>query len=95
MVNLDFAVTEHIGRFQVGATGFYAVQLEDDKINGVPIPPDGRQGSVLQVGGIIAYDMPEVAASLKLKALASPIATNTPLVLGRRGRLDQEVLRPA
>lgn len=77
MLNLDFALTEHIGRFQAGIAGFYAVQTEDDRINGVPIPPDGRQGELLQIGGIVAYDMPEHAASVKFKALASPFAVNT------------------
>jgi hypothetical protein len=77
LLNLDFAITEHIGRFQAGVTGFYAVQTEDDRINGVPIQPDGRQAELLQLGGIIAYDIPEHAASVKLKALVSPFATNT------------------
>ena len=77
LVNVDFAVTEHIGRYQVGVAGFYAWQVEDDKIGGVAIAPDGRRGSALQIGGIIAYDMPEYASSVKLKALAAPFAENT------------------
>lgn len=77
VLNLDFAVTEHIGRLQLGVTGFYAAQAEDDRIDGVSIPPDGRRGELLQIGGIVAYDMPEHVASVKLKAIASPFATNT------------------
>ena len=57
LLDLDFAVTEHIGRFQIGVTGFYAVQVEDDRLFGVPIPPDGRRGEILQLGGIVSYDM--------------------------------------
>lgn len=34
VLNVDFAITEHIGRFQVGVTGFYAVQVGDDHIRG-------------------------------------------------------------
>lgn len=77
LLNLDFAVTEHIGRFQVGVAGFYAAQVGDDKVSGVSIPPDGRRGRAFQIGGVAAYDMPEYASSLKLKALASPYAENT------------------
>jgi hypothetical protein len=77
LLNLDFAVTEHIGRFQVGATGFYAFQVEDDTLFGVTVPPDGRRGEVLQLGGIVSYEMPAQAAFMKLKALDSVFATNT------------------
>ena len=76
-MNLDFAITEHIGRFQVGLAGFYAWQIDDDRIAGTVIPPDGRRGQALQLGGVIANDMPEHATSMKLKAIASPFAENT------------------
>jgi hypothetical protein len=36
LLNVDFALTERIGRYQLGLAGLYAVQVEDDKINGVP-----------------------------------------------------------
>ncbi len=78
VLDLDFAVTEHIGRLQVGVTGFYAVQVDDDKISGMRVPPDGRRGDILQLGGIVGYDIPEQAASLKLKVLTSVFADNTP-----------------
>jgi hypothetical protein len=77
ILNLDFAVTEHIGRFQIGAAGVYVVQIQDDKLFGVPIPPDGRRVEVLQLGGIVAYDMPEYASSLKVKANSTVFAENT------------------
>jgi hypothetical protein len=43
VLNLDFAVSERIGRFQIGFTGFYAFQIEDDKQFGVKVEPDGRR----------------------------------------------------
>ena len=61
LLNVDFAVSERIGRFQVGMAGFYAVQVEDDKLFGVTISPDGRRAEVLNLGGIFAVDMPESA----------------------------------
>jgi hypothetical protein len=51
--------------------------VEDDKLFGVPIPPDGRRDAILQFGGILAYDMPEYASSLKVKANTSLFAENT------------------
>jgi hypothetical protein len=78
LLDLDFAVTEHIGRFQVGATGFYAFQVEDDTVFGVRVPPDGRQADILQLGGLVAYDMPECDSSVKIKALSSVFADNRP-----------------
>jgi hypothetical protein len=77
LINIDFAMTEHIGRFQLGLAGLYAVQIEDDKIAGVTFPPDGRRGELFQIGAVAGYDMPEHASSLKVKALVSPFAENT------------------
>jgi hypothetical protein len=77
LLNLDFAVTEHFGRFQLGGAGFYAVQVADDRLFGIPIPPDGRRGEVLELGGVVAYDMPEYGASAKVKVLATAITANT------------------
>jgi hypothetical protein len=76
ILDLDFALSEHIGRFQIGAAGAYVVQIQDDRLFGVPIPPDGRRVEVLQLGGVVAYDMPEYASSVKLKANSTVFATN-------------------
>ena len=77
LLDLDFAVSEHIGQFQVGVAGFYAVQVQDDKLFGIPIPPDGRRAEVLELGPVLNYDMPENSSSMKLKALYTLIAANT------------------
>lgn len=77
LLNLDFAVTERVGRFQVGITGVYAVQIADDTIAGQAVASDGRRGKLLQAGGIVNYDMPEYGASVKLKANTSVLAENT------------------
>jgi hypothetical protein len=77
LLNLDFAITERIGRFQFGVAGFYAFQVADDKLFGVPIAPDGRRAEVLNIGPVLAYDMPEHAMSVKIKALTSVITANT------------------
>lgn len=77
VVNLDFAVSEKIGRFQIGVGGFYAFQAEDDKLFGVPVPPNGHRAEAMQIGPLIAYDMPEHLAVLKFKWLESTIAVNT------------------
>jgi len=76
LVNIDFALTERIGRVQLGLAGFYAFQVADDELRGVPVPPDGARGKVLHLGGVIAYDMPERGTSLKVKALTSAVTDN-------------------
>jgi hypothetical protein len=77
LLDVDFAITEHVGRFQVGVTGFYAFQIEDDTQFGVPVAADGRQGEVLKLGGVVNYDLPEYASTLKFKAVAPVVAANT------------------
>jgi hypothetical protein len=76
VLNLDFAVSEKIGRFQVGFAGYYLFQVEDDKQFGVPIAPDGRRAEILALGGVLAYDMPEYGAAVKIKALKTVIEHN-------------------
>lgn len=71
IINIDFAVTERIGPLQIGLAGFFATQIEDDKLFGVQAPPDGRQAEVLGLGGVAVYDLPQYATSLKLKAITT------------------------
>lgn len=77
LLNLDFAVTERFGRFQAGVAGFYAFQIEDDHLFGVRIPSDGRRAEVLNIGAVAVYDIPELAMSMKVKALTTIISANT------------------
>lgn len=76
LVNIDFAVTEHIGRFQAGLGGTYTFQVEDDEQFGLPVAPDGRRVNALLLGPVVAVDLPELDSSLKLKVLASAISEN-------------------
>ncbi len=76
IANLDFAISERIGRYQVGIAGFYAAQVEDDQQFGVPVLPDGRRVETLSLGGVINYDLPEQNTSLKLKTLSTLMARN-------------------
>lgn len=77
LIDLDFAVSEHIGAFQVGGAGFYVFQIANDKSFGVALPPDGRQLQFLEVGGVLAYDIPRYAASVKIKVLTTAFTVNT------------------
>ena len=77
LFDFEFALTERIGRFQLGVTGFYLFQDEDDQLFGVPIPPDGRRTKNLQLGPILNFDMPEHNSSVKVKALATVLTENT------------------
>jgi hypothetical protein len=77
LLNVDFAVSERIGRFQVGVAGVYATQVEDDKLFGKPVPPDGRRAEVLNLGGVLNFDMTEHRAAVKIKTLSTLLAGNT------------------
>ncbi|MEZ5873594.1 MAG: transporter, partial [Hyphomicrobiales bacterium] len=77
LLDFEFAVSEHFGRYQVGVAGFYAWQTEDDMRFGVPIPPDGFRAQVLQVGPVLAIDIPEHGSFVKLKATTTVFVRNT------------------
>ena len=47
-----------------------------DRQFGVPLLPDGRRTRTLYLGGVLAYDLPEYASSIKIKALRTVIAEN-------------------
>jgi hypothetical protein len=81
-IDIDFAASEHVGKFQAGLAGYYVFQTEDDKLNGIPIAPDGRKAEQLTLGPVLAYDIPEYNAFVKLKALTTVITHNT---VGSRG----------
>jgi hypothetical protein len=40
------------------------------------VPPDGRRAEVLEFGPVLAYDLPEYGASVKIKALKSVSSVN-------------------
>ena len=77
LLDVDFAITEHIGRVQVGLAGAYAFQIADDRVSGMTVPPNGNRGELLQLGCVLNYDLPEFASVLKFKASTSVVARNT------------------
>lgn len=76
LLDVDFAVSEHIGRWQVGLAGTYLHQIADDQINGITVSSDGNKMEVLALGPVLNYDMAEYGAVIKLKALAPVIVQN-------------------
>jgi hypothetical protein len=76
LFDVDLAVTEHIGRFQLGPAGFYAFQTGDDRQNGVIVAPDGRRLEYLGLGGIVNYDMAEYNAAIRFKANTAVLSEN-------------------
>ena len=76
LIDIDFALTEHVGRFQVGLTGYHAFQIEDDRQFGVPVPPDGRRADILSLGGIVNCDLAEIGAAIRVKYLATVTSRN-------------------
>lgn len=77
LIDVDFAVSEHIGRFQVGPAGVYLHEIADDRQFGIVVPPDGRRLEYLAVGGVFNYDIAEIGAAVKVKALTTVQAENS------------------
>ena len=76
LIDVDFAVTEHIGRFQVGPAGVYLHEIADDHQFGAIVPPDGRKLEYLALGGVVNYDIAEIGAAIRVKALTTVTAEN-------------------
>jgi hypothetical protein len=77
LLDVDFAVSEHIGRFQVGLAGIYAFQTGQDRQFGMVVPPDGRRFEYMALGGVLNYDMPEYGAAMRVKVLSTVFGRNT------------------
>lgn len=78
VLNLNFAVSQHVGLWQLGMAGYYAKQVSDDHIDGEVVEPDGRRYSGLAVGPVVSYDIPAWKSNIKFKALA-PLQTENSL----------------
>jgi hypothetical protein len=76
LIDIDFAITERIGRFQAGLAGIYDIQVEDDEQFGRPVATDGRRVQALLLGPVVAVDFPEYGSSIRVKALASVLSEN-------------------
>jgi hypothetical protein len=76
LLDVDFAVTEHIGRFQVGPAGFYVFQTGQDRQFGAVVPPDGRRLEYMAMGGVINYDLAEYNALIRFKANTTVFSQN-------------------
>ena len=76
LVDVDFAVTEHFGRFQAGPAGFYLFQTGNDRQFGVVVPPDGHRLEYMALGGVINYDLAEYDAAIRFKANTTLFSEN-------------------
>jgi hypothetical protein len=76
LVDIDFAVTEHVGRFQVGLAGVYLRQVGEDTQNGIVVPPDGRRLEYLALGGVANYDIAQWGAAIRVKMLTTVLVKN-------------------
>lgn len=80
LLDVEFAISEHIGRWQIGVAGYYLRQLEDDLRSGASVAPDGRRLRLMSLGGVFNYDLAEINASIKLKVRTSVFAYNSGMV---------------
>lgn len=77
LLDVDFAVTERIGRLQAGFAGFYSWQVADDMRDSQPVAPDGMRMQFMEIGGVAIVDLPEYATSFKIKVLTAVVSRNT------------------
>lgn len=76
VVDIDWAITERYGNWQVGLAGQQAKQIDSDKL------PDGRRTNDSEfssgsVGPVVSVFMPSIGSLLKVKAAANYDAENT------------------
>jgi hypothetical protein len=76
LFDVEFAATEHIGRFQVGPAGFYVFQTGMDRQDGAVVPPDGNRLEYMALGGVINYDIAEYNAVIRFKANTTVFSQN-------------------
>ena len=74
--DVDYAVSEKIGRWQVGLAGYYAQQWESDIQNGQMVIPNGKKLETAALGPVVAYAIPELKAGVKLKVQFPVIERN-------------------
>lgn len=80
--DIDYAVTERFGNLQAGFAGAFAQQLNNDiTAAGLQAMPAGNRLSRTSVGGVLAYDSPELKTTFKLKTLYAVDAHNSYPVL--------------
>lgn len=79
LVVLDWAVTERMGRYQVGVVGSYAKQVEPDELRSRRV----ASTTLTSLGGVLAIDIPETAMAVEVKGTTE---------LGARYRLTVQAL---
>ena len=75
-VDIDFAMSERFDRWQAGLAGNYAVQLSDDKVNGVSVP-GGNRLCVVTLGPVASYSIPSWKSTFKVKIQLPVYTRNT------------------
>ena len=76
VIDLDWGISERNGRLQYGVIGTAASQLQDDKIHGRMAPTNGNRLVDVEVGPVVAYDLPKTGLFLKAKAAWDVYARN-------------------
>ncbi len=67
VIDTDFAISDRLGRYQFGLTGFFAQQVQRDKAGGREVQPNGKRLVSFDLGPVLAYDIPEWQSTVKIK----------------------------
>ncbi len=74
--DLDFAISEREGPFQVGMAGYAAQQFDRDIEDGVPVGPEGKRLEQIYLGPIATYDAASLGGTFKLKVQLPVVIKN-------------------
>lgn len=56
IIDLDYGVSERVGKWQFGIAGNVASQINSDAVNGQYVLPSGRYFALAKAGPVVAYD---------------------------------------
>ena len=68
---------ERTGVWQYGLAGYYAQQIQNDYQNNSLVLPSGKHLTALDLGPVLAYDIPSLKTTIKLKIYIPVTAENT------------------
>ncbi|WP_353189908.1 transporter [Pandoraea pnomenusa] len=67
VIDFDWAISERMGKWQVGVAGNYATQLNGDRKSGQLVNGNGDRLGAATIGPVVAYQIPQWKSIVKLK----------------------------
>jgi hypothetical protein len=68
IVDVDYAVVQHLKNWRLGVAGSYTTQVSDDRRQDVIVSPEGDRLNLITVGPIVSVAVPKYHVVFKVKA---------------------------